>query len=393
MPSVNIALRIKRVFPVVEFRRSDGSTSQVLSVIGSDDTGTIRVSFWDEQVEKAKELKQDDVLLLKNAYSRTGLRDRPEIHVGRNTLVEINPSGVEVEAFKPCYTKLGDVEIGYEGLEVVGRVLEVQPLREYATPDGRTGKVLSMLIADETAALRINFWREKADLVAGVKRGDVLRASDVYCSAGLYGLPELHLARDGEVEINPAGVELPPVEDLQKLTGERRRVWIEEIDKAGERVEIRGTIVHVFQRKPLFYLCPECGKSVSGEGDIVCENCGKHITPIARAVLSFLCDDGTGNIRTTVFGDLAERALKLSAQELSERLKSETDPSSIFEEAGLIGREVVVRGVVKYDSFSDALELRGLEIEEPAPIAEGGRLLEEIKELRIKKEGELSEQG
>lgn len=388
MPSIDIALKIKRVFPKVEFKRPDGSTACVVSAIGCDETGSIRVSFWDAQARAVDGLRAGDIVVLKNSYSRVGLRNKPEVHVGRDSKVEINPPGVAVDVSGPTFVKLGDIDVGDEGLEVVGRVLELEPVREFVTPDGRKGKVASAIIADETASVRINFWHGAVGLLTGVSEGDVLRISDVYCTAGLFGQPELHLSQGGTVEKNPPGVSLPPTEELRRLSARERRAHIGELEKEGERVEIRGTIVQVIQKKPLFYACPECGRGVFPADETVCENCNRPIKPEARAVVSFVCDDGTGNMRVTLFGALAERVLGLSIRELSEKLKSGEGHDKLLEEADLLGREVVVRGITRYDSFSDSLELRAFDVREADPKAEIGRLLEEIKEGRSKEDGE-----
>jgi len=386
MPSVSLVARVRRVLPLVEFKRKDGSPAKVRSAILEDETGTIRLSFWEDSVGIAEKLKGGDILNVEDAYSKTGLRGTTELHVGRKTRVEINPAGVSVGELKPVPTKLGDVGMGDECLEVVGRISEVYQPREFTKSDGSIGKVASFTMADETGFLRVSLWHENADLVSNMKVGDVVKLIDAHSSPGLHGRPELHLNVGGRVEINPPGVVLPPLEELKSKSTSLQRTEISAIDREGERVEIKGTIVHVFQRKPVFYVCPDCGRTLGGEEQIICENCGKSVTPEHRLVVSVLCDDGTDNVRVTLFGKVAEDLLGVKAEEVSQQLKT-VELDKVYEGMNLLGKEIIVRGVVKYDRFTENLVLRGFEVEEPKPQEEATLLLEEIKSLRGKVSG------
>jgi replication factor A1 len=380
MSSIDLVAKVRRKLPPLEFRGSDGSLVRVQSLILADETGTIRLSLWRDAAAVAERLQPGDVVVVKNAYSKLGLREVPELHAGRNTEVEVAPPETSVGELRPTPVKLGEVEPGKECLEVIGRVLEVSPLREFTKPDGFTGRVASLVIADETGSVRASLWHEKAGLVLGVKPGDVVRLVDVHSSPGLYGLPELHLDAGGEMEINPPGVSLPSAEELKSKVAEVPRVEICEISREGERVEVRGTIVHIFQRRPIFEVCPNCGRGVLGaEREVTCEGCGKSVLPEHRAILSFLCDDGTANIRVTLFGKTAESTFGMSAGEIFERLKRDPDPAKLYEEVGLLGKEVTVKGVAKLDRLTELLELRGFEVGIPNALDEAKRLLEEVR--------------
>lgn len=380
MLSLDLAAIVKRIFPQVEFTRKDGSNGRVVSLILADETGTIRASFWDSAADLVRDVKENDKISLKNAYSRRGLNEAPEIHVGRNTSVEINPVGVEVGEPGLARVKIEKIEPNMESLEVAGRVLETSLVREFKRSDGSQGKVSSMTIADETGSVRVSLWNEHAAEVSGVKVGDVVKLADVYSSLGLFGLPEIHLGRRGRMDVNPAGEVVPQAEQVKVTEVKLPRLRVGEIDRERMRIETRGTVVHVFHRRPIFDVCPNCGSGLGNvDTSLVCEECGKVVSPEHRLVISFLLDDGTGNIRVTLFGKVAEQLLGMSTDQVFQRTKENPDVAALYDSFGLVGKEFLVTGVVRHDKFTDQLELRGYDVRAPEPKEEAKLLLQNLR--------------
>lgn len=381
MQSLDLAARVKRKLPPHEFRRSDGSTGRVASVILADETNAIRASFWDAAVDLAQKLQLNDVVLLKNAYSRVGLGERVEVHVGRAAHVEVNPPGIIVGEPKPGRVKIGELEPNVDALEVVGRVMDVFGAREFTRSDGRTGRVASITIGDNTGATRASLWHEQADNVESVKVGDVVKLVDAYSTLGMFGQPELHLGRQGRIEVNPEGEELPPADVLKVTAPEAERLNIAEIDREGMRAQVRGTVVQVFHHRPIFDSCPTCGRSLgSVDTSLLCEECGKVVTPEHRVVLSFMLDDGTDNIRVALFGKVAERLLGMDAQQVFDLFKSTPDLAEFYDKLKLVGRELLVAGTTRQNKYFNQLELRGSDVRAADPKEEARALLEKLKE-------------
>lgn len=379
MPTLDLAARVLRKIPPREFKRADGSTGKVASVIFADETGNVRASFWGAASELIQKLQPNDVVLIRNAYSRTGLGGRVEVHTGGATRVEVNPSGVSVGEPKSGPLKIGEIEPNMDAVEAVGRATEVMGPREFTRPDGRKGKVASIIIGDETGTLRVSLWHEQADKAGEIKAGDVLRLTNCYSTLGLFGQPELHLGMHGHIEINAAEEGLPPMEALEAVAP--NLVKIAEIENEGMRVQVRGTVVQVFHRRPIFDACPNCGRSLgSADTGLFCEECGKVVTPEHRVILSFLLDDGTDNIRVVLFGKVAERLLGMDAKQVLELFKGTPDLADFYDKLALVGKELVVTGTTRQDKYLNQLELRGSDAQVPDPKEEARLILEKLKE-------------
>ena len=381
MPVLDLAGRVRRKFQPQEFRRDDGSSGKVVSVILADETGIIRASFWDGMVEFAEKLSPNDIVLIRNVYARAGLSGRPEVQVGRAAGVEINPAGVEVGELEPSRIRIGEIEPGMDALEVIARVVEVAGPREFTRADGSRGRVATLVIGDQTGTTRASLWQEHADEVKQVKVGDIVKLVNCYSAVGLFGQPEIHLGRQGELEVNPpAAEELPPADVLAMAVSAPESIDIASLQKEGMRAQLRGTIVQVFHRRPLFDVCPSCGRSLgSVDTSLMCEECGKVVKPEHRVVLSFVIDDGTGNIRAVLFGRVAEKLLGMGAQQVFEQFKQSQDLVELYDKFGLIGREVVLAGTTRYDKYFGQLELRASDVQLPDSKREARQLLEKIK--------------
>jgi len=381
MPVLDLAGRVRRKFQPQEFRRDDGSSGKVVSVILADETGIIRASFWDGMVEFAEKLSPNDIVLIRNVYARAGLSGRPEVQVGRAAGVEINPAGVEVGELEPSRIRIGEIEPGMDALEVMARVVEVAGPREFTRADGSRGRVATLVIGDQTGTTRASLWQEHADEVKQVKVGDTVKLVNCYSTVGLFGQPEIHLGRQGDLEVNPpAAEELPPADVLAMAVSAPESIDIASLQKEGMRAQLRGTIVQVFHRRPLFDVCPSCGRSLgSVDTSLMCEECGRVVKPEHRVVLSFVIDDGTGNIRAVLFGRVAEKLLGMGAQQVFEQFKQSQDLVELYDKFGLIGHEIVLAGTTRYDKYFGQLELRASDVQLPDSKREARQLLEKIK--------------
>jgi hypothetical protein len=193
------------------------------------------------------------------------------------------------------------------------------------------------------------------------------------------------VGREGELEVNPAITEeLPQADVLKMVVAAPERASIGSLQRERMQVQIRGTIIRVFHRRPLFDICPLCGRSLGSiDTSLMCEQCGKVVTPEHRVVISLVVDDGTGNIRAVLFGQVAEKLLGKSAQEVFELFKQIPNLEELYGKFNLVGREVLLAGSTRYDKYFDQLELRVRDVQVPDPRKEARRLLESIKAASV----------
>jgi len=263
--------------------------------------------------------------------------------------------------------KINELRDGMRSVEVFGKVIKKYDTREFKT-DKREGKVSSLLTGDETGMIRFVFWDTNIiEKVESVNENDVVKVMNGYVRDN-QGYLEVHIGSQGEIEVNPQGVEIKEVSQVSSSNVVRKK--LSEV-KEGDFVEVLGTIVQVFE--PRFYdACNECNKKVVPEGDgYKCSEHGKVSVRHVPIVNAFF-DDGTGNTRIVCFRENASKLLKISEEELMVL----RDNLSGFEEIRkkVLGEQVAIKGKVNKNEMFDRTELAVSGIEEINP----GKLIEEM---------------
>ncbi|MFA6461500.1 MAG: OB-fold nucleic acid binding domain-containing protein [Candidatus Woesearchaeota archaeon] len=194
MRDVTTLGKVVRKFDVREFAKGE-TKGKVCSIIVGDETGTIRVVFWNEQVEWLDKVNVDDVVLVKNAFARENNNDR-EIHMGNRGELELNPTGeiigtvLKTQA-NPNFQrkKIEQLHDGEEGVEIFGTVVQVFDPRffnvcpecgkkvvesegSYACDEHKVVKpstsfVLNAILDDGTGTIRGVFWKNQASRLLG----------------------------------------------------------------------------------------------------------------------------------------------------------------------------------------------------------------------------------
>lgn len=174
MRGVSTVGKVVRKFDVHEFAKGE-STGKVCSLILGDETGTIRVVFWNEQVDLLKNVNQEDVLKVENSSAREN-RGNKEIHLGEKGDIEVNPDGVTVETVRRSSgferKQIKELEDGQEGVEILGTVVQVYDPRFFQV-DKSTGKrvmdggelsyVMNAVVDDGTGTIRGVFWKNQTN--------------------------------------------------------------------------------------------------------------------------------------------------------------------------------------------------------------------------------------
>ncbi len=353
MKNVDITGKVMQIFNIREFKKKDGGKGKLGSVVIGDDTGKIRVIFWDGDVQKLEELEEGDILRIKGAYSKENLNSEPELHIGMRTRIIINPKGVNPEDFPDIEDrsmKISQLSHGMQGVDIICKVLRIFGLREFERSDGKTGRVVNLLVSDETGVARVTLWDENTDIVDRIKEGDILEVTRGYVKVR-NDMADVNLGRYSTVNINPSGINLDNAIE-SSYSAATKKSLAEANDS--EVIIVRGALVDISEEPRIFDRDSEKG-----------------------VVINAIIDDGTANMRAAFYDTLAETLLDIPTQllvngdyheKLGERRKK------------LLGKEVVVIAKVKTSDFTGKLELVARDLNlNPDPREEVKILLEKAR--------------
>ena len=241
-------------------------------------------------------------------------------------------------SFEDQDLKIGELMGGMRKVNVVGKVIQLFPVREYSK-NGREGKDANFVIADDTGNTRVVLWdTNHIELIENetIKQGDVVEIKNASTRDS-----EIHLSGFSELKKSET------IMENVKTEAAVSEVTLNEV-RQGQMVRIRGVIVQVFPFR-FYSVCPECNKKVVSENEEY--KCAEHgvVTPKDRAILNFVLDDGTETIRVVMFSD------QINALIPEEDLKDEA--KVIVFRDDLMGTEIHLSGNVKRNQMFNNLEI------------------------------------
>ncbi|UCG94975.1 MAG: DUF2240 family protein [archaeon] len=269
----------------------------------------------------------------------------------------------------PKDLKVENILSGMNTVNMTGKVLRIFEPREFEK-NGKKGKVVNLILADETGQIRMSLWNEQVKAVeeGQLEQGKVIEIINGYTKDDGMGGCELRLGRSGQLKLSD--------KDIKVQSGAVHSMKIRDLSP-GANAEVRGAMVQFFESNPFYYVCPKCENRVT-EGK--CEEHGE-VKPKPVLVISGIIDDGYGNIRVVFFREQAEKVLGMDtkkAYKITEEGKDLKPLRENLEER--LGLEFRLRGRAKVNKFFERLELVANQIEEIDPEKEAKAILNNLKE-------------
>ena len=364
---VDIIGRVINLFDPNQFQRDDGSTGIVRSVLIADESGVVRVSFWDEKAESS--LNIGDAVKIENAKTRMGTNDI-ELSIGKTARL-IKPSDEELkdlpslnEIEKSIYQNktIEELKEGDREIRLIGRILALDEPNEFTRSDGSPGVVRSVEIGDQTGVVRASLWDEKAN--SPLNEGDVVKIENPRV---VFRNDHVEISLSKNTPLLKADKEesskIPSINEIQEKRYPKKK--IEEIEENDRNIKVTGKVVEAYGNKILYEMCPSCNKRVNQtENGLICENCGEEVEhPNYLMIIPITIEDETGTIRVTFFRKSAEELIEMTTPEVEEVIKKTGDEGSLEDKVNdLIEMEITLIANASFDEYNEEVRLNGRKI-------------------------------
>ncbi|HLD79700.1 MAG TPA: OB-fold nucleic acid binding domain-containing protein [Candidatus Nanoarchaeia archaeon] len=202
MRSVTTVGKVVRKFEVREFSK-DNRSGKVCSLILGDETGTVRVVFWNDQVDALKKVSEGDILLVQDGYARENNNDR-EVHLGNQGSIVVNPEGESVHSVREGTSyqrrKIEELRDGEGGAEIMGTVVQIFDPRffnlcsqcnkkvvesagnyqcnEHGSVKPVVSYVMNLVLDDGTGNIRSVLWKNQTNHLLGKTEEEISRYKD-----------------------------------------------------------------------------------------------------------------------------------------------------------------------------------------------------------------------
>jgi len=364
LKSVSIEGKILRIYPTKTFTKKSGENGTLATINLMDTTSTVRVNFWNDDISKMNNIKIGDYV------SITSLRPRESnlnpnlitLHATRNTNVSKKEKKLKLEIdLSNSIKKLQNKEnlVSFKGI-----ITSIDNLRKVTLKSGDEVNLLNFIVSDDTDFIRVAAWRETAESLSKELSNDkgVMIKNALLKYSNFSGRKEASIIEESHLEIiNLSFSNLKKFEgisEINNISHSNNITKISDINTAGF-FEIKGLIAKEVNRINIYNACSKCFRKIE---NCNCEEKGE-IKP--RMILNLLIDDESGIMRSSFIGDIAEKLLGKET-EIIVKVMDTPDYDKVLEKfsSQLVGRDIYIKGKVKFNDYSNAYELNAFDFQE-----------------------------
>ena len=239
---VTVVGRVVAVYPPRVFRSPLGTERKTASLLIADKTGMLRVVLWNDEVEllRALGVERGKIIRVVNGYVSRGRDGKLELHLGRRGEIEVDPEDVKGKNYPliPRLKRIAQILPSERNrrISVVGRIVEKAPLSTFERRDGSTGRLLRFTLVDETGAIPVAAWNERAEALEKAELDGFLLLVNVKVRERSDKRLELHVDHRTYVESLTE-------EALKQIFPEEKPIRVSEIAKEGKIPVLEGRVV------------------------------------------------------------------------------------------------------------------------------------------------------
>ena len=228
--------------------------------------------------------------------------------------------------------KIDELLPGMRKVHFSGKVITIYPIRTFTTKSGEEGKVVNMIVADESSNIKLVLW--DTNHIKMIEDGTVKEGVSVEILSGNMRQGEVHMRSFAEFKLSKE--KFPEV----KVERPTKKKDIQEFN-VGDKINTRAFVVQAFDLR-FFNANVQTGKKATEE------EISSGVATEKKAILNLVLDDGTENIRAVFFNEMVQK-MGLSEYSDEELMKQQKE--------NLLGKEFVFGGNVRMNSYFNTPEL------------------------------------
>jgi hypothetical protein len=153
------------------------------------------VVFWNNRVDEWEKLKEEEILLIRDATVRENNQGNKELHLSDRSQLAVNPEGLAISSVRQsastsyARTSIAALQDGQEGAELMGTVVQIFDPRffyscsncgkrlnevegayhcaEHGAVQPKLSYVLNLILDDGTNTIRSVFWKNQTNHLLG----------------------------------------------------------------------------------------------------------------------------------------------------------------------------------------------------------------------------------
>jgi len=175
MRKVSFIGRVFKISRIVEF--GVGNKGKVVNLFVGDSTGYVKIPLWNEQVSfiDQKKVTVGSLIQVINGFAREGIYGEVEVSLGKFGILKVLDADIpEIPSAEELFQKFSSFEkvkikdIRPGNLEITGIIVKIFKANYVYNSNGEKIMIIPTLIDDGTGDIRVSFFRELAETLAGI---------------------------------------------------------------------------------------------------------------------------------------------------------------------------------------------------------------------------------
>lgn len=202
---VTVSGRLIAVFPVKTFQGEKSGKFTSLMMVDND--GVLRVVLWNEKADFVEKnlLKSGEIVRFSHGYTREDRFGKIELHLGTKSQIEIIPENQAIYDYpnvEKFSSKIGELNKNCNSVILSGVVKEILGSTVFTRSDMTDGLVMRFLLADESGAVRVVVWNEKAEELKMLKPNTKIHLVNARVKETQNGGLEVHVDSNTFVDVH-----------------------------------------------------------------------------------------------------------------------------------------------------------------------------------------------
>jgi len=359
LKSISIEGRIIQISPIKEFTKKDGEIGRVGSLTLLDSTGSKRLTFWNDDNDKIEKLEVGDVITISNLTPRLNTYDSKSIdlYATRSSVVKKLSKSIQING--ELVQDIGMLQDRKGVVSFKGKVTSIDNLKTIESKSGEKIPLLGFVVSDASDGIRMTLWRDSAEEFSEkLSIGQGLLLKNVMIRYSTFSeRNEISLINESTLELQDFEIKDLKMIDLIKsranFSGNYKK--IDSINTSAN-IELKGFIARDLSNITIYEACTKCFKKLD---NCVCDE--ENETEF-RMIVNLLIDDGSGSIRATFIGDIAEKLIMVKTEKLVQ-IKETPDFDTFMEKKSseLLGKDIIIKGKAKFSDYSNSYEIMAYE--------------------------------
>jgi len=357
LKSISLEGKVIQISPIKEFTRKNGELGKVSSLSLLDTTGSIRITFWNDDTTKLESIKVNDVISISNLNPRLNSLDSRtiDLYASKYSIIKKIQKDIQIEVgLVKNINKLQEINgiVSFKGV-----ITSLDDLKEITSKSGEILSLLGFIVSDNTNWIRVTLWRDMAeDFSTKLSIGQGLLLKNVSLRFNNFSQRnEISTISDSTLDLIDLEIENLKIMDFSKISQgtsfSGNYIKIDSINNPGV-VEIKGYIARDLNNITIYEACPKCMKKLEN-----CD-CDTRETTEFRMITNLTIDDGNGSIRTTFMGEKAEKLLGVETNKLVQ-IRETPDFEKFLEtkSSEFLGKDIIIKGKAKFSEYSSSYEI------------------------------------